>query len=176
MRKLNKEKKKLILTKEDLHTDDEKSPLYNFNRMSATPIYEYRIRKLLYEENSISAKGFLFNSDILKLPGLAKKNKKGEIFLNTAIMGLLIRFNLSQEIYNSGNELLSLLIDFDDHLYDKINSVVSDLPDNVDVFSKEEVGIEVNKAYERITMLIVDFKINNYIIGKEELSKLAFID
>ena len=76
MRKENKERKKLEATREDLFTNEESSPLYDFNRMTESGIYQFRIRKYLYETGKISAKGFMFNRDILTLPGIAKKNKK----------------------------------------------------------------------------------------------------
>ena len=174
MRATNKEKKKLIVTKKDLHTDDETSPLYNFNRMTETPIYEYRIRKILYSEGLLSKKGFLYNDDILKIPGIAKKDRKGEILLHDKIANLLLRFNLSQDIYNSGNELLALLIDFDDPLYDRIFSRMIDPAPIEDLFSGEDIEKEVNKAYERVTMHLVDLELNNYLIGNEELAEIAF--
>ena len=170
MRKLNKEKKKLVITKKDLYTETEGSPLYDLSRMAYTDIYEVRIRKYLFEKGDLSAKGFLFNSDVLTLPGIAKRNAKGEILLDNHILELLDRFKLSQNLFNSGNELLAFLVDVDDALYDSIKAA----PNKEDVFEGEFVKEEVKKAYSRIMRTIIDFDVNNYILSRDELQELAF--
>lgn len=169
MKRANKEKKKLTVTRKDLHTEDEKSPFYDLNRMAYTGIYEVRIRKYLFEKGQLSPKGFLFNNDILTLPGIAKRNGKGEILLDNHINELLERFRLSQNLFNSGNELLALLVDVDDALYERIK----DAPNKDDVFQGEEIKIEASKAYDRILDILIDFDVNSYILNEEELSKLA---
>jgi len=173
MRKVNKEKKKLEVTKKDLYSNIEGTPMYEFSRMAYTEMYEFRIRKYLYETGKISPKGFLFNKDVLTLPGLAIKNKDGEVLIDSHITGLFARFSLSQEIFNSGNELLSLLVDTDDALYAVMTSKQVDQASSEDVFSNEDVIKEVNKAFDRLSHVLLNFEINNYILGDEVLDELS---
>jgi len=172
MRKANKEKKKLEVTKKDLYSNIEGTPMYEFSRMAYTEMYEFRIRKYLYEMGKISPKGFLFNKDVLTLPGLAVKNKEGEVLIDSYITGLFARFSLSQKIFNSGNELLSLLVDVDDSLY-KVMMSEQVSSSNEDVFSNEDVKEEVNKAFERLSHVLLNFEINNYILGDEVLDEMS---
>ena len=169
MRKANKEKKKLSVTKKDLYSEVEGNPLYNFSRMVYTEVYEFRIRKYLFENNKLSAKGFLFNNDVLTLPGIAKRTAKGELLIDPFLVELKNRFELSQNLFNAGNELLAFLVDVDDALYDKIKSSGN----NKDVFNDVNVSTEVSKAYERMMKTLVNFDINNYILNNKELDKLS---
>jgi len=169
MRKVNKEKKKLEVTKADLYSKEEGTPMYDFSRMAYTPLYEFRIRKYLYGIGKLSPKGFLYNNDVLNLPGIAIKNKAGEVLIDSYLTELLARFTLSQQIFNSGNELLSLLVDYDDALYDAM--IKSD--ETEDIFKSEVVKEEVNKAFARMEKVILNFEINNYILGDSVLDELS---
>lgn len=168
MRKINKQRKKLVVTRDDLFTEDEKNPLYNFNRMTYVPLYEYRIRKYLYEIGKLSPKGFLGNGDILSLPGIAKKDINGNIHLDEGINSFLTRFSLSQQMINSGNEFLGLLVDVDDALYEKMIKG----GENESVFENDDIVKEVSKAEKRMSMALLDFEMLNYIQSKEELADL----
>jgi len=171
MRKANREKKKLEVTKDDLYSNIEGNPMYEFSRMAYTEIYEFRIRKYLYEMGKISPKGFLFNKDVLTLPGLAVKNKNGEVLIDSHITGLFARFTLSQQIFESGNELLSFLVDVDDALYNAMTS--GDHANTEDVFDNAIVKDEVNKAFGRLSHVLVNFEINNYILGDSVLDEMS---
>ena len=153
----SKKPKIKTITRLELATMDPDNPLYNLNRMATIPIYQYRVRKRLFETNQLSAKGFLNNDDILVIPALAKRTTDGEIALNDIVHDEINRYLLSNKILESGNELLSFLIDYDDALYTAIIEFPKKGDENV--FENEEVQEAVRNAYNNISSKLLDMEI-----------------
>jgi len=130
------------------------------------PIYQLRIRKLLFEEGLLSAKGLLNNEDILILPGIAKRTPAGTIALHEGVFKELSRYSLVEKLAKEGNMFLSILLEYNDQMFAPILEVLEQQKESgneTDLFSTEKVKEATNTAYINITDILLDHAVSELI-------------
>lgn len=157
-------KKDLLLTREDFKNTVAGTKIDTLDRMFHTELYTFRIKAALYNKGAISAKGFLFNDSIYKLP-LGKKNGKGEILIDDDILKLFDRFQLAEEFVEKGDTFTGFLVDHDDIFY----TVFEDRKEGKEM-SENEYIMAFNDAYVRTSTLLLNYKVSNKIDNDEKLS------
>lgn len=159
MRKENKIKKALILTEEDFKKDAEKKGLKSiYEMLRKNPVYEFYVKKALYEAKKLSYKGFLNNDDIYKLK-LGRKNTNGDILISNHITGVFDRYLLSTEFFEKGDIVTSFMIDLNDTFYDFVKSEGKKDP--------EKTNFEYEMAYKTISNSVLAVTISDYLEEQE---------
>lgn len=169
MRKINREKKKVILTKEDIKKGLKDSSIDSFDKMLNTDLYSFRIKQYLYSDKKISARGFLFNDDIYNLP-LGKKDRKGNILIDDGIIKIFDRFLLAQTFVEDDDVLVGFLVDSSDLLYETICKIADK---GEEVVTESDYVSVLNVAMSEIFDIITVQEIENFIFKDTELTKLA---
>jgi len=126
-------------------------------RMLNNEQYSYKIKALLYSKGKVSARGFLLNNDIFNLP-LGKKDPKGVILIDSDVMGILERYELSDSLAAKGDGLTAFLVDNSDTLYKVLSEFDSDK-----AISEEEYVQVFNLVYNEISSKLTGMFISDFI-------------
>lgn len=171
MRKLNREKTKReaqnILTKEDIKKALSDNSVDLFDLMLNTGVYEYKVKRYLYETGKLSVRGLLLNDDMYVL-SLGKKEDDGTIMIDNGILALFDRFLMAKKCAEAGDTTTALLIDFSDTLYDVILKDKENKGTDKQLTKEEYVGI-FNTAYTQVTSSVLDQEVMHYIESDKAL-------
>jgi hypothetical protein len=172
MRELNKFDKKLkektTLTQKDFMEAFKDPKVKKIIQMLNNDFYSFRVKRYLYKENKLSAKGFMYNDNIYNL-ALGKKNEQGDILIDDGILKIFDRFMLSDQIASKGDALTSFMIDHSDHVY---NILKKDIESKTKT-SLEKYTFEFNKSYNEISTVILDDYITQFLSNNKELMDIA---
>jgi hypothetical protein len=171
MRQLNKEKAKQVLTKEDIKKGFNSKNIDAFDSMLNDDLYGFRVKKYFYEAGKLSKKGFLFNNDIYILP-LGKKNSKGEILIDDAVLEIFDRYLLAKDFALKGDVMTAFLVDMSDTLYTVIKEQMKHKGTEKEMKETEYVMV-FNTAYLEVTAALVDHDVNMYLSENPDLQELV---
>ena len=163
MRKENKLKKALELNKQDFENDSKGKGARSVYRMLETPIYEFYVKKSLYEAGKLSYEGFLNNDNVYDLR-LGKKDSSGAILLSNAIIDVYERYLFSIKLFEAGDIVTSFFVDHDDDFYAFITDKRKKTTD--------EVNFEFEVTYRKMSNAILAYQSNMYM-NKEDDKKSA---
>ena len=161
LKKAKKESKPKQLTKEYLLKNLKMKGIDKLEIMLATPLYELKVKKALFEAKKISVKGFLFNDDVYSLPlGIIKK---GEVHLSNDVLRVLDRFMLSLDFIEKNELMTSFLIDTDDNFYSTLISCAGK-PEKEDDYNHS-----FNMSVVMLKDVILEKTVTKYLIDNKAL-------
>jgi len=142
-----------------------------FDTMLNNDLYSFRVKKHFYTEGKLSKKGFLFNDNIYVLP-LGKKNSKGEILIDDAVLKIFDRYLLSKDFALKGDVMTAFLIDMSDSLYAVIKESLKHKGTDKEIKESDYV-MSFNNAYLEVTAALVDHEVTMYLNDNQDLQELV---